>query len=105
MEQRTYKRKPVLWSARLHRDGRVLECAVLHISAGGARIRIHQRFDIDSTVVLMIDRLGTFPGEIRWQRGTYAGIRFLEDAQVVEKRLSAALPDPTDAVLALAEEL
>jgi hypothetical protein len=57
----------VLWSARLHRDGRVLECAALHISAGGARIRIRQRFEIDSTVVLVIDRVGAFPGEIRWQ--------------------------------------
>jgi PilZ domain len=79
MEQRTYKRKPVLWSARLHRDGRVLECAVLHISAGGARIRVRERFRIDSTVVLVIDRLGAFPGEIRWQKGNCAGIRFLED--------------------------
>jgi hypothetical protein len=78
----------------LHRDGRVLECTALHISAGGARIRIHQRFEIDSTVVLVIDRLGVFPGEIRWQRGNHAGIRFLEDAQIVEERLSAALPDP-----------
>jgi PilZ domain len=101
MEQRAHRRKPVLWSARLHRDGRVLECAALHISAGGARIRIRERFRIDSTVVLVIDRLGAFPGEIRWQRGNCAGIRFLEDAQVVEKRLSAALRDPANAVLAL----
>jgi hypothetical protein len=101
MDQRVYRRKPVLWSARLHRDGRVLECAALHISAGGARIRIRQRFEIDSTVVLVIDRVGAFPGEIRWQRGNYAGIRFLEDAQIVEKRLRAALPDPADTVVAL----
>ena len=96
MEQRVRRRKSVLWSARLHRDGRVLECPTLHISAGGARIRISERFEINSTVVLVIDRVGAFPGEIRWQEGDYAGVSFMEDAQTVEKRLRAALPESVD---------
>ena len=96
MEQRVSRRKPVLWSAKLHRDGRVLECLTLHISAGGARIRISERFEINSTVVLVIDRLGAFPGEIRWQEGDHAGVSFMEDAQTVEKRLRAALPESMD---------
>jgi hypothetical protein len=96
MEQRLRGRKSVLWSARLYRDGRVLECPTLHISAGGGRIRISERFEINSTVVLVIDRVGAFPGEIRWQEGDYAGIRFMEDAQTVEKRLRAALPESMD---------
>ena len=54
--------------------------------------QISERFEINSTVVLVIDRVGAFPGEIRWQEGEYAGIRFMEDAQTVEKRLRAALP-------------
>jgi Bacterial extracellular solute-binding proteins, family 5 Middle/PilZ domain len=74
MEQRVRRRKPVLWSARLHRDGRVLECQTLHISAGGARIRISERFAINSTVVLVIDRVGVFSGEIRRQEDDYAGV-------------------------------
>ena len=52
----------MLWSARLHRDGRVLECQTLRISAGGARIKIGERFAIKPTVVLVIDRVGAFPG-------------------------------------------
>ena len=99
MEQRVSRRKPVLWSAKLHCDGRVLECLTLHTSAGGARIRISERFEINSTVVLMIDRVGAFPGEIRWQAGDYAGVSFLEDAQTVERRLRAALPEPVDSPL------
>ena len=96
MEQRVRGRKSVLWSARLQRDGRVLECPTFHISAGGARIRISERFEINSTVVLVIDRVGAFPGEIRWQEGDYAGIRFMEDGQTVEKRLRAALPESVE---------
>ena len=96
MEQRVSRRQPVLWSAKLHRDGRVLECQTLHISAGGARIRISERFEINSTVVLVIDRVGAFPGELRWQEGDYAGISFMEDAQTVAKRLGAVLPQSID---------
>jgi PilZ domain len=96
MEQRVSRRKPVLWSAKLHRDGRVLECQTLHISAGGARIRISERFEINSTVVLVVDRVGAFPGELRWQEGDYAGISFMEDAQTVAKRLGAVLPQSID---------
>src|SRR5262245_16167729 len=62
MEQRAARRKPVLWSGRLHRDGRVMECQTIHISAGGARIRISERFAINSTVLLVVDRVGAFPG-------------------------------------------
>jgi PilZ domain len=76
--------------------GRVLECLTLHITAGGARIRISERFEINSTVVLVVDRLGAFPGEVRWQEGDYAGVSFLEDAQTVERRLSAALPESVE---------
>jgi hypothetical protein len=96
MEQRVSRRKPVLWSARLHRDGRVLECQTLHISADGARIRIGERFAINSTVVLVIDRVGAFPGEIRWQEEDHAGVSFMEDARTVEKRLRAALHESVE---------
>jgi hypothetical protein len=44
----------------------------------------------------VIDRVGAFPGEIRWQEGDYAGVSFMEDAQTVEKRLRAALPESMD---------
>jgi hypothetical protein len=41
-------------------------------------------------VLLTIGRIGSFPGEVRWQDENLAGIRFLEDAAVVEERLRDA---------------
>jgi hypothetical protein len=35
-----YKRKRVLWDAKLHQDDRIFECEAFHISPGGAKIRI-----------------------------------------------------------------
>jgi hypothetical protein len=86
---RTHQRKRVLWDAKLHQDGRIFECEAFHVSPGGARIRINERLAINSRVVLAINRGGSFPGEVRWQNENFAGIRFLEDAAVVEERLRA----------------
>jgi PilZ domain len=86
-EARAHKRKRVLWGAILDQDGRTWECKVADVSPGGAKIRIDERLTIDSTVVLTIEGIGSFPGEVRWQNEDFAGIRFVEDAGVVEDRL------------------
>jgi hypothetical protein len=78
----------VLWNAKLHHGGRTWACKAVDISPGGAKIRIDERLTINSWVLLTIDRVGSFPGEVRWQNENLAGIRFLEDAAVVEVRLS-----------------
>ena len=77
---RASQRKRVLWDARLRENDRTLECAACDISTGGVKVRIRERLTVPSKVVLTIDRLGSFPGEIRWQNDNYAGIRFLETA-------------------------
>ena len=89
MVPRTHEGKRVLWDAKLHQGARTFECEALHISPGGARIRINERLAINSRVMLAINRYGSFPGEVRWQNENLAGIRFLEDAAVLEERLRA----------------
>ena len=84
---REHQRRRVLWNVKLHQDGRIWECPVVDISAGGAKIRIAEPLAISSRVVLAIERLGNFQGEVRWQNDTFAGITFLESPNVVEERL------------------
>jgi hypothetical protein len=52
---------------------------------------------VNATVVLEIDRLGMFAGEIRWRTANEIGIRFLESAGKMEERLrgkdEAPVPD------------
>jgi hypothetical protein len=90
-EIRAHERKRVLWHATLQQDGRTWACKVVDVSPGGAKIRIDERLTIDSEVILTIDRLGNFPGEVRWQDADFAGIRFLEDADVVRARLRGSV--------------
>jgi PilZ domain len=96
-EIRAHKRQRVSWDARLHQDGCTLECKVVDVSPGGAKIRIDERLTIDSRVMLTIARIGDFSGEVRWQDENFAGARFLADAGVVRARLrgSVAAHHPT----------
>jgi hypothetical protein len=88
----TAGRKRVLWSATLHDNDRSLDCAACDISAGGAKIRISERLTVNSKVLLTIHRIGSFLGEIRWQREDHAAIRFLEEASTIEELLRRAAP-------------
>jgi PilZ domain len=90
-EIRAHERKRVLRDATLQQDGRTWECKAADISPGGVKIRIYERLTINSQVVLTIDRLGNFPGEVRWQDEDFAGIHFLEDAGVVQARLRGSV--------------
>ncbi len=91
MIDRAHKRMKVVWPAELRRECRIpIRCHVLDIATGGARIRAELFFPVGSIVDLVIDRIGVFPGKVLWQRGNHAGIGFLEEAEVVQRRLAEA---------------
>jgi PilZ domain len=90
-EIREHQRKWVSWDATLQQDGRTWECKVIEISPGGTRIKIGESLTITSQVMLTIERLGNFPGEVRWQDEDCAGISFLEDTGVVRARLRGSV--------------
>jgi PilZ domain len=89
-EIREHERKRLSWNAKLHQDGYIWKCKAVDISPGGVKIQTDERLAINSRVLLTIGRVGSFPGEVRWQDENFAGIRFLEDAGVVEERLRDA---------------
>jgi hypothetical protein len=97
LNRRLDSRTKVIWSGRLHRDGVVLECEIFDVSAEGAKARVAVHMAVKATVVLEIDRLGMFAGEIRWRTANQIGIRFLESAGTIQERLrgtgEAPLPD------------
>jgi hypothetical protein len=106
---RLHERRRVLWAIRLQQGDRVAQGEAVDVSAWGAKVRIAERFELNSTVVLTIGRLGSFRGEIRWQDDRYAGIAFAEKANAVEDRLRGHAPaaagagSGTGSVLELAE--
>lgn len=88
---RAHERKLVRLDVMLNHNCRLWKCTAFDISPGGIKIRIAEPLAINSRVVLAIDGAGNFPGEVRWRNRGLAGIRFLDDAAVVEERLQRIL--------------
>jgi hypothetical protein len=84
---RAHERRRVLWSIQLQQGKRVFQGEAIDVSARGAKVRVTERFQINSEVVLTLAGLGSFRGQIRWQDERYAGIEFAEKANAIEDRL------------------
>ena len=76
---------------------RTVDCVVLNISVGGAKIRVGGPIGDASQVRLRIERIGEFAGRLVWRDGTTMGIAFhdqLPDIEhVVEGMLSSTVPE------------
>lgn len=70
-----------------------VDCEVLNISVGGAKIRMAQSIETNSHVRVRILRVGEFTGRVAWRNGTTLGVEFQDEltelARIVEDILSA----------------
>ena len=94
-EIRKYPRRLVLLSGAVYMDNRPIECRVLDISSGGARIRVDEPFEHDDTFPLMIYRFGEFPTEVAWEKDTDIGVVFIDDPAQIERLIGHLLPAKT----------
>ncbi len=63
---------------------RTVDCVVLNISVGGAKIRVTGPVDTASTVRLRIEPFGEFSGRVVWHNGTTMGIQFHDQLCEIE---------------------
>ncbi len=99
-ERRSYKRALAILSGCLSYgdDGRLADCAVLNISAGGAKVKFDKPLgDAEGVNLSLGPRLKIaaaidFPVEVVWQDGPVVGLRFLNDPYEVAGALEELLP-------------
>jgi hypothetical protein len=91
-ERRKYKRKPVLWAAKLETASGRHECITLDLSLGGAKLRVDTTVAPNEQVTLVFDRFGPLRAEVAWVEGGTIGLRFTEDPQRVGNALGGSLP-------------
>jgi hypothetical protein len=97
-EIRAHARRLVLLSGAVYVENRPIQCRVLDISAGGARIRVDHSFDHDNRLALMIYRFGEFPVEVAWEKDVDLGIMFIDDPNEIERIIGHILPKRTASV-------
>lgn len=92
VERQKNPRHSTLVSGTLVSGDEEVDCDVLNVSVGGAKIRIRQPVETNSHVRVKIGRLGEFTGRVAWRNGTTLGVEFQDEltemARIVEDILS-----------------
>ena len=88
-ERRRYPRQQVIWSGTMRTgDGTHLECAVLDLSAEGARVISSRPLLCCQRISFVTPRFEPIAAEVVWTEGSRAGLRFLEGMDRVLRVLS-----------------
>lgn len=91
-KMREHTRAAVFWSGAVRGGREDVECVVLNMSPGGAKVRLLKRFVGDgSPVILHVDRLGGYTCEVVWTEGNTMGLRFLRDPKQIAGEIEQGL--------------
>ena len=92
VDRQKLPRHSTFCSGKLIFGGEEVDCAVLNVSVGGAKIRLDQPIETDAQVRVRIGRVGELTGRVAWRNGTTLGVEFLNEltelARIVEDVLS-----------------
>jgi hypothetical protein len=87
-DRRRSSRHAVIWSAQVEvPNGIRIECAVLDISAEGAKIILTHAIPAGERVVFRAPRFDPMIAQLAWVEGPTAGLRFLDGLEQVLKAL------------------
>ncbi len=79
--RREHARKNVLFRTRVSVSGIAIDCELLDISTGGARVSAPLAFERNTEVVLAVDQLGNFNAVIARSHKNEHGLKFNDDPE------------------------
>lgn len=91
-----HPRLSVLIGAALIVEGHQVDCDVIDLSAGGAKVRVDHSLDIGMLVDLSIEGSPQLGGTVVWWNGEFAGIRFHENAELAEDEVVEVIESAQD---------
>lgn len=75
-DARAYRRRSVLWPAKLKVGRHDFNCQIWNMSLGGARVRLDMPIKEGVDVVLSIVGRGDIPAAVCWSEDSAAGLEF-----------------------------
>lgn len=90
--RRRFLRRSVLWPGQLSTEGRLLDCTVLNMSLGGAKVALSEEIDLSGAVTLSGDRFEGLQAKVVWQRGRVLGLQFSQNPAQIANVLGSLLP-------------
>lgn len=82
-DARAYRRRSVLWPAKLNVGQHTFVCQIWNMSLGGARIKVDLPLQDGASVMLAIAGRGDIPACVSWCKGGEAGLEFVIPAEEV----------------------
>ena len=87
--RRKHSRNSVLFKAKIFFENQSIDCEIMDISAGGARVRGERQIELGLSVILNLDPFGEIPCEIAWQKGLNLGMKFQGNSEEVAEIILA----------------
>ena len=84
-ERQKHPRYQTLCSGKFYAGDRTVDCDVINISVGGAKVRLAQEIEITSQPWLRIEGIGEFTGRIAWRDGAFLGIQFHDELRDIAR--------------------
>ncbi len=88
-DKRCDSRLPVLWSGKItDENNNVHTCDIRDISNGGMMVSCDEQFQIGSSLLLEVENLGEFAGEVRWHSSESLGIFLMAGPHLMLKKFA-----------------
>lgn len=90
-ENRLFRRRSVLWPAKILIGKHTLTCQVWNLSLGGARVRIDLPIQEGTELVLSVSGRGDIKSTVAWSKDGSLGLDFLVSADTIKRMFADRL--------------
>ncbi|MGF1609097.1 MAG: PilZ domain-containing protein [Kiloniellales bacterium] len=95
-ERQRFTRRSILLAATLRDDEGAVECDLIDLSAGGAKVQVAVPFVVGAQLLLTIGDEHSFYSKVAWRDGEFLGLRFIEPPDSVAAAIPNILKGATD---------
>jgi hypothetical protein len=88
-DNRQSKRQDCAFQAAAVIDGERIDCSIIDISTGGAKIAVRLSVERGAELALSLDKIGDLSAQVAWKSGGNVGIRFTDDPERVASAIMA----------------
>jgi len=83
-DNRLYKRRSVLWPAKLIIGRHEISCQIWNLSIGGARVRVDLPIQVGTKLILAIEARGELRATVSWSENEAMGLDFDVPASTIK---------------------
>jgi len=84
-DSRRFKRRSVLWPAKIRVGKHELSCQIWNLSLGGARVRVDLPLQDGVEIELVMTGRGEIPATVAWAKGELLGVAFNVGPDVIKR--------------------